>query len=266
MEYTMEELIPVVAELARKYTSGESTSVTYERANQLMAAVLYCIKECGEGSVPAAKAGLSAKEAYRLGYERTVEKVKRAQEKYNAMIVDFRAYGNENYHDTVTRALPGFFQRYDVRFAPQETVISMDYPVLRPLFGIAGIDAVEQYVECIAMEQKFLGRLPEDYVVCALYLFRKDYRKQFFNICEVVLQDILGHMLLGGRIGVPDEEADYGRICREAEPYSREELRSLLTGFLERLIQEGYGGDWELSAYLEGSVEELSLRLKIGAE
>ena len=32
MEYKMEELLPIVEELAQKYTSGESSSITYERA------------------------------------------------------------------------------------------------------------------------------------------------------------------------------------------------------------------------------------------
>ena len=32
MNYEMEELLPVVAELANKYTGSESTSVTYEKA------------------------------------------------------------------------------------------------------------------------------------------------------------------------------------------------------------------------------------------
>lgn len=43
--YEMEELLPLVAKLAAKYTSGESTSVTYEAAGQLMEAVCYCIRE-----------------------------------------------------------------------------------------------------------------------------------------------------------------------------------------------------------------------------
>lgn len=37
--YSMEELLPVVAWLTRKYTSNESTSITYEKARQLMGAV-----------------------------------------------------------------------------------------------------------------------------------------------------------------------------------------------------------------------------------
>lgn len=39
--YHMEELIPIVAMLADKYTSKESSSISYERANQLMEATIY---------------------------------------------------------------------------------------------------------------------------------------------------------------------------------------------------------------------------------
>ena len=45
MKYEMEELVPIVAKLAEGFTSKESTSITYERAQQFMEAVLYCIHE-----------------------------------------------------------------------------------------------------------------------------------------------------------------------------------------------------------------------------
>ena len=41
----MEELVPIVGKLAEKYTSFESTSISYEKAEQLMGAVLYSIHE-----------------------------------------------------------------------------------------------------------------------------------------------------------------------------------------------------------------------------
>ena len=44
MDYEMEELVPIVGKLAEKYTANESTSITYEKAEQLMGAVLYCRK------------------------------------------------------------------------------------------------------------------------------------------------------------------------------------------------------------------------------
>lgn len=46
MNYQLEQLIPIVAELANKYTGKQSSSITYERAEMLMEAVLYCIQEC----------------------------------------------------------------------------------------------------------------------------------------------------------------------------------------------------------------------------
>jgi hypothetical protein len=45
MKYSQEELMPVVAKLAARYTSNESTSISYDKARQLMGAVIYCIKE-----------------------------------------------------------------------------------------------------------------------------------------------------------------------------------------------------------------------------
>ena len=44
-ENRMEELLPIVAKLSEKYTGGDSTSVTYETAQELMEAVLYCVRE-----------------------------------------------------------------------------------------------------------------------------------------------------------------------------------------------------------------------------
>ena len=45
ISFEMEELLPIVAQLAEQYAGYESTSVTYERAELLMEAVIYCIHE-----------------------------------------------------------------------------------------------------------------------------------------------------------------------------------------------------------------------------
>ena len=68
MSYTMEELLTVVGKLAGKYTGFESTSITYEKARQLMEAVLYCINELeGKGAGLAAAQRLPAQQAYERG-------------------------------------------------------------------------------------------------------------------------------------------------------------------------------------------------------
>lgn len=80
VNYTMEELIPVVGKLAEKYTSGESTSITYETAEQLMGAVLYCIQELeesGYNSLILNGEMMTAQKAYEIGALYVEEKVKK---------------------------------------------------------------------------------------------------------------------------------------------------------------------------------------------
>ena len=70
-----------------------------------------------------------------------------------------------------------FFLYYDARFAPQETVITMDYPTLGSGINATGIDAIEHYIIGISLEQRFLNRLPADYVSGTLSRFQPDYQK-----------------------------------------------------------------------------------------
>ena len=259
--YEMEELLPIVAELADKYTSKESTSVSYEKANQLMEAVLYCIHQCEDREGLLSKRGLPAREAYRLGCERLLKKVKKVQEAYNEMVVDFCAYGNENYQDTVIRGIYGFFRYYDALFAPQETIITMDYPTICPITGCSGIDAMESYVKAISLEQQFLHAIPQETVFKILQQYQADYHKQFYNICSIVLRHILVCLLIGKKPGMPREEQDDAMIAQAVKESSREQLKQYLSGMLKKLVESRYGDDGALFAYLDFDMDELAFYL-----
>ena len=259
--YEMEELLPIVAELADKYTSKESTSVSYEKANQLMEAVLYCIHQCEDREGLLSKRGLPAREAYRLGCERLLKKVKKVQEAYNEMVVDFCAYGNENYQDTVTEGIYGFFRYYDALFAPQETIITMDYPTICPITGCSGIDAMESYVKAISLEQQFLHAIPQETVFKILQQYQADYHKQFYNICSIVLRHILVCLLIGKKPGMPREEQDDAMIAQAVKESSREQLKQYLSGMLKKLVESRYGDDDVLFTYLDCDMDELAFYL-----
>lgn len=262
MKYEMEELIPIVAGLADQYTSKESTSISYERANHLMEAVLYCIDQCSEGRQLTGSRGLTAIEAYRYGYELVVQKVKRTQELYNEMIMDFCAYGNENYRETVERAMPGFFRYYDAKFAPQETIITMDYPTIRPIADKTGINVVAKYIEYISYEQRFLRALPEKYVCDILFRFQPDYGKQFYNICEIILRHILGHMLIGKPLGKRTDNKEYEAFGERILERDTEHLEKLLEKLLHQLILEKYADDESLEEYLQADIRNFTVEIK----
>lgn len=189
MEYEMEELLPLVARLADKYTGRESTSVSYEKAEQLMGAILYCIHETQTASehTAAVAAKLSAEEAYVTGRQCVMEKVKAALALYNEIAREFRYYENRCLYDTFIKGFPEFFRRYDVLFDPQNTVLTLDYPVLKDLSAYSGIDKIYEYLLCISEEQHFLARYPESYVSELLRGYTAGYQDMIENIQEIVL-------------------------------------------------------------------------------
>ena len=185
--YSMEELLPVVSTLVEEYTGKESSSVTYERARQLMEAVIYCIAHMDTKDSPVAKDGaLSARDAYHMGYDAVVEKVEESLRKYNAMMEFFDCYGNRNYQYTVEKALPGFFMHYDPKFAPMDHIITMDYPIFNIDSQGEGIDIIAQYIGCIWEEQIYLRQYPREYVVEMLRSFHPRYEGEFFNLREIL--------------------------------------------------------------------------------
>ena len=265
MKYEMEELLPIVAALAEQYTSKESTSVSYEQANRLMEAVLYCIDQCSEGGQLASNRGLTAREAYEWGYELVVQKVKRTQEIYNEMIVEFCTYGNENYEASVKRAIPGFFQYYDAKFAPRETIITMDYPTICLITDETGINAVAKYVEYIFYEQKFLRALPQEYVCDILFRFQPDYGKQFYNICQIIIRHILGHMLIGEPLGNRAGEKEYATLGKLILETDAGHLEKLIERLLHQLIFEKYEGDQMLECYLQADIRNFAVEVQNAA-
>jgi len=193
--YSMDELMPIVAWLTEKYTSKESTSVSYNIARQLMGAVLYCIRELAvTEDLETAALNLNkkqlAKDAYEKGYELVIAKVNQTQEMYHTMLQCFHAYGNQNYYDTAVKGIEGFLKCYDVRYHPQNNIITMDYPVLLIFDQMCGVDLIYQYLNCIRLEQMFLSQLPENFIQNTLVRYHCDYEELFVNICSIVLHNI----------------------------------------------------------------------------
>ena len=265
-DYEMDELMPVVAELTRKYTSGESSSVTYETARHLMEAVLYCIGELEGGTLPMGGGTLPAGQAYRLGCEKVREKVKAAEQAYRKLLGYFSAYGNENYYDTVVKGIAGFFIRYDARFSPQETIITMDYLVLISLNGKAGIDAVAEYIRCIALEQRFLGAFQENFVTDILTRFHSGYRRQFFNLCRVVFRHVVARTLITERQRQGEQAGAEEILESVADRLSAQELTELLERAADAVLERGWGMPQELGDYLKRDIPDFVTELRLAAE
>lgn len=190
--YPPEELLPIVAELAASYTGNDHTSITWERAGQLMEAVLYCIREYEEAEGDSMLCHrIPARQAYRLGFEKVLRKAETLRLLYNRTAAGFSDWGLKCLKDTFLKGIPLFLQYYDAKYAPQETILTLDYPVLKGLENLSRVDKVLEYVRCIAMEQQFLNSFSEAYVRAALREYHSRYELLIENICSILLQKLL---------------------------------------------------------------------------
>ncbi|MDE6949717.1 MAG: hypothetical protein K2P64_02180 [Lachnospiraceae bacterium] len=269
MRYEMEELAAVVGGLAEKENGYESTSISYEKAEQLMGAVLYCMEELerAEPFALMAGGGMTAQRAYEAGAVYVREKTEKALELYHAILSEFQHYGNECLYDTFAGGLPEFFTWYDIRFEPQNTILTLDYPVLKDLSAYTGIDKIYEFLKCIALEQKFMQMFPDQYAEDIVLKYKRKWQGSVENVCEVVLLHMAGHILAGKTLAEFElEEAELGRI-REVFAQTdaadiEERIRAAIEVFSER---NGEQSD-EISEYFSGAVSGIVKRLKNAAD
>ena len=272
LEYNMEELLPIVARLTDKYTSKESSSIPFETAKQLMEAVIYCINHAelmDDNTVHRLEEvglikpeQLSAEEAYECGYHILVEKVKRLNVKYSSLLSYFSSYRNQAYYDTIVKGMPAFFLYYDVKFAPQNHILTLDYPTLRFIGDVQGVDAIERYLNYTEYEQTFLKAFPEEYILKALELYHTDYEELLINVCSIVLRNVLVCMWI-------DKPISGNRFTKNEINYIREKILEkgqpgideIIMNLLQSLIRWGYEDNKELLEYLSYDIHEFSAEL-----
>lgn len=263
-DYPPEELLPIVAELAARYTSYEHSSIPYEKARMLMEAVLYCINEFAGllESLPLAN-HVSAKDAYRRGHDIVLGKAKKLHELYHTLLPEFQDYGSACLRDTVIRGIPLFLSRYDINYAPQETLLTLDYPVLKDISSLSGVDAVLAYMECISLEQQFLKKLDYGYLTGLLRRYHEEYELLVENLCPVVLQNLFGYRLSGKTpISGGFDKDNYEALGRLLSGKSEKELAASLAETLRLITEHCNDSDGSLLHYLEYAVPDITTRLR----
>ena len=265
ISYEAEDLVPIVAELAKRYTSGESSSISYEAAGQLMEAVLYCIREFEKGEAFSLTTGknLPARRCYERGLALVEKKVQDALKLYNRMMLYFSSYGNRCLQDTVEKGMPEFFKWYDYRLNPQNTLLTLDYPILMDLSANTGIDRVYGYLLCIQLEQKFLRKIPRDFVIGALSEYDSRYQWMIDNLCEVVLFKVIRYIILDKNLTESDFSAEeLSNLQKIVRGKSLEELREMLREIVDELVDEYFEKDDTMKTYLYAAIQNISVRMK----
>lgn len=263
MDYQMEELLPIVSELAQKYAGYESTSITYEKAQSLMEAVLFCLSEYNSSAKDSlVQKDISVKEQYNIGAKLLSEKVENIRKIFNEISFQFEDFGVKCLYDTVQKGIPQFLKWYDIKFCPQNTILTLDYPLLIDCSSLTGADAVYKYIWAIQTEQIFLGKFDRNYVMLVLEKYNSEYRDMIENICSIVLTNIIGHIA----IKKPFNDIDflYGEYLQLSKIFAGKsipDIENVVKDLIKKIVSQFYENDMDMLEYLCYETNNISVRI-----
>ena len=263
MDYQMEELLPIVSELAQKYAGYESTSITYEKAQLLMEAVLFCLNEYNSSATDSlVQRDISVKEQYNIGAKLLSEKVENIRKIFNEISFQFEDFGVKCLYDTVQKGIPQFLKWYDIKFCPQNTILTLDYPLLIDCSSLTGADAVYKYIWAIQTEQIFLGKFDRNYVMLVLEKYNSEYRDMIENICSIVLTNIIGHIA----IKKPFNDIDflYGEYLQLSKIFAGKsipDIENVVKDLIKKIVSQFYENDMDMLEYLCYETNNIAVRI-----
>lgn len=217
------QIMIILAELVRKYTKGESSSLKVETTQRLLMSVIYAIDamliEFDDPQEALQSLALNdIKEIYKKGLDLLEACLTESKQLYQTIAKDKLAVQIEAYHSTIN-ALAEFFQSYDLLYSAQDTMANLDYPLLFDDMSIQGIFYIKQYLEKLQLEDQFCQLFAPEDVNQLLYnygrVYRINYSEALINVFEIVLSNAVFSVLSGNdgdQLRISQEQVELVRL------------------------------------------------------
>lgn len=237
------QLFNLLREVTLKYTSGDSSSVTVERANQLLANISYKIGLCLKGQRGVEEAVFLLKECpaailYQKGEgiaKRRVVLARRLLDKTREIQMTTK---NIAYHDTLGEGLQEFFYYYDYRFEANMSPGMVDYPLNMKHPELSGIEFVHEYLQGFYMENQFCMNFDTKVQENIFRGYDKGYDELLINLFEHTLANALGCTLCHKPPQVLDIWGeDYECITNRLRGLGLKQIKALLGEQLDFLFE-----------------------------
>ena len=264
-------LIALLAWQTGKYTKGESSSVTVETAQELLASLRYTLAVVTEETHMPRERLLTEElpPLVRQGQKLLQGRLERVKQLWAAAGQTAPAIRNVYYADTL-RGIGDYFKRYDLYFFAHLKPPCIDYPLLIAADeALQGLDFTEQYLKRVLTENLILSRFDGGAVWELLRTVYGDIEEAYLNLCEQPLTNALGLTLLGKDTrSLHIEDAEQGALLYLLRNKTREQRRQLIRGAALSLCGELEISDvWSrgyAAAFAEGLLPRLDAALSAG--
>ncbi|MGE5403890.1 MAG: DUF6179 domain-containing protein [Candidatus Saccharibacteria bacterium] len=270
LENTQVQIMGVLEDIIRKYTSGESSSVKVEVAQSLILSIVYCVDaylmslETPEACL-AEIIDLGISELYKKGVHLVRSYFAETKQLYKEVLNNRLITGIVAYNSTID-GLATFFVNYDVRFNAHETPVDIDYPLSLDPMNTRGVFYIRQYLQKMSIENQIcslfsrtdVDKLLENYG----RTYRIDYQEFLLNIFEIVLANAMFSMMMGRNariLAISAEECATlnGRLKR----VSHSDIPIILEKAAENLINELNLTEPEHQGYVSQCAKNITPRL-----
>lgn len=239
MEYNLiqEKLLNLLSRQVERYTGGDSTSIRIELAQELLNAICYCLNISAECPDERWRRLLycDLSEEYQKGLKSVEQKKQFGKQLWRAVCASLPTVENTSMLDTL-KNIGKFWDKYDSIFFAHEIPCDIDYQLAVPVSELYGIDYINQYLENLFCENRFLIEYQTDAIIPILNRYCPDYKGLLINLFEPVVTNALGLAVLEKsdkslHIGQHDLTCLYNLF----EPMNKTDIHGCLLQGVERL-------------------------------
>lgn len=264
------ECMTLLAKQTELFNKGTSSSIRIEKAQELLASILYTVGvqlksySSPEDAIDALKTE-NLDRLFDLGLKKINRKIMIAKQIHLRLKKNLFKTQNVFYRLTVVDGINGFFKLYNPTYSAQEIHITADYPTFNGVYDLDGIEFIEKYLQNLTYENRFCSYFSENAVHHLLCGLDEDYQKILMNIYEPVLITSLGCILTyhaGHDLNL--NRSDIDTLAGLFSGKDTNEVEQLIKNALGKLIAE-LNCPLDLRDYLKNSITKIAVSIKNAA-
>lgn len=248
---------------AEKYNGFDSTSMTVEKAQDLLASIVYSLSLVIDQSNLSAEAIIQQDFSTLLGQAQTIleTKWKALYSVWNEICLEAPEINNFYYISTL-KEIGIFFKKYDFHYEAHRVPCNIDYPLIKAIpDNLKGINYIEAYLKSIRIENQYVKKYAHENVLELLQEMASEYEENYFNFCECVFVNALGkEMVSSGKDSLFIDEEELHRFSAEYIGKTAEEINEILEKSAVSIFRK-IGFDENNLPYFSDVISSLALRI-----
>lgn len=263
------ECLDLLAYKIERYNSGDSSSIRVEKAQGIMASILFTVglwlkTYASPEEAAAALQKESVKKLYQKGRKQIDNMLGDAKTIYEDLLQHLVNIDNEFYRGTIEGGLAGFFKLYCPDYLAQEIHITADYPLFNPVPKLEGIEFIKYYIEAVYYENQFCNYFSADDIHRLLSGYSINYKGLLINVYGMVLTAAIGCVICNAdysRLDISKERAQF--LYRTFESLPANQILSTISAAADELSRS-FCFSKGLDDYIKNSIPIIAKDIELG--